>query len=335
MKQTGDPLAYRNEGLFSDYFLTEILSREEKWAAEWEVDAQELNEKRDYITDIYQKYKDVLKGWQEEDVRDKFINPILRDVLGFCYGTKSSHSGIPDYALYLSEDDYKDADTGKVEDPFLKAIIGEAKKWDVPFDDRSQGKPGLFGSNRSPDYQTRIYILTTKVKWGILTNGRIWRLYHESTANKRNVYYEVDLLPFVASQRSMLADFRHFYLFFHAKSFQKDGFLEKVRTQSIEDARGLGEDLEQNVYRALRILAQGFFDNESNNLEINNSVHVKEVHDNCLIFLYRILFILYAESLKHLPIEETYYRDNFSLYGIKHEVENVIESRSAQMIAPH
>lgn len=330
MKSKGDPLGYRNESLFSDFLLTDILSEDEDWKDEWQIDEKELKEKRDFLASLYQKYKESLKGWLEQDLRDKFINPILSEVLGFHYGTKTTDAGTtPDYTLYLTEEDYREADTGKIEDPFTKAVIGEAKVWEKPLDDRSPDAPGLF-DRRSPDYQTRRYIFETGVSWGILTNGRIWRLYHESSARKRNVFYEVDILSFVESQQKMFADFRFFYLFFRAVAFQKDGFLDKVRQQSIEHARGIGEDLEQNVYRALRILAQGFFDNDKNNLDIRNEEHIKQVHDNCLIFLYRILFTLYAEYLKHLPTDDTYYRDNFSLYGIKYEVESVLEGRSTK-----
>ena len=34
-------------------------------------------------------------------------------------------------------------------------------------------------------------------EWGILTNGRLWRLYHKDTAHKLDRFYEVDLQALV------------------------------------------------------------------------------------------------------------------------------------------
>lgn len=34
---------------------------------------------------------------------------------------------------------------------------------------------------------------------GVLTNGRLWRLYHRDTAHKLDRFYEVDLPDLVAS----------------------------------------------------------------------------------------------------------------------------------------
>ncbi|MDP8939774.1 MAG: recombinase family protein [Actinomycetota bacterium] len=48
---------------------------------------------------------------------------------------------------------------------------------------------------------------------------------------------------------------------------------------------------------------------------------LREIYDNSLTVLYRLLFVLYAESRDLLPVHESeMYRDTYSLYAIKHNV---------------
>ena len=45
----------------------------------------------------------------------------------------------------------------------------------------------------NPSFQIDNYLRATPPKWAILTNGRLWRLYHEDTSVKMDCYYEVNL----------------------------------------------------------------------------------------------------------------------------------------------
>lgn len=322
MKSKGTPKPYRSEGLFTDYFLRKFLPS----SSRWQVDEDELKAKRDQLAAIYNETKGSFCV-SEDELKEKFISRVLAEVLGFSHSkAPTTEVGtIPDYALYATPEDKLEADTGGRADRYKKAIgVCEAKEWELSLDDRATGEPGFF-DRRSPDYQIGIYLHDTPVTWGILTNGRHWRIYHEGTARRRNIYYEVDILPFVEGQQEIFTDFRYFYFFFHRDAFLEGGFLDWVKDEVHDYFRGLEEDLEQNVYRALRILAQGFFDNPENKLNIHDEEDRKKVRANCLIFLYRILFILYAESLKHLPADNPYYEKRYSLHRIKTEIEQVLE----------
>jgi hypothetical protein len=88
----------------------------------------------------------------------------------------------------------------------------------------------------------------------------------------------------------------------------------------VDYARSVGDSLKTQVYEALRHLAQGFLDYPQNELEPDPET-LREIYDNSLIVLYRLLFVLYAESRDLLPVRESeMYRDTYSLYAIKHEV---------------
>jgi hypothetical protein len=58
-----------------------------------------------------------------------------------------------------------------------------------------------------------------------------------------------------------LESFKYFYLIFRREAFGHvvDGgsFLDRVREGSVAYAQEIGEDLQENVYRAMKILAEG------------------------------------------------------------------------------
>lgn len=156
-------------------------------------------------------------------------------------------------------------------------------------------------------------------EWGILTNGRLWRLYHGSTAHKLDRFYEVDLKALTDSGDAEA--FLYFHAFFRRAAFD-DGSLGvgALLAESEDYARSVGDSLKAQVYEALRHLAQGFLDYPGNGLEPDEAT-LRGVYDSSLIVLYRLLFALYAESRDLLPVRESaMYRDSYSLHAIKHEV---------------
>ena len=63
--------------------------------------------------------------------------------------------------------------------------------------------------------------------------------------------------------------------------------------ESEDYARSIGDSLKIQVYDALRHLAQGFLDHSRNQLNTEART-LREIYDNSLIVLYRLLFILYG-----------------------------------------
>src|SRR5439155_20442316 len=90
--------------------------------------------------------------------------------------------------------------------------------------------------------------------------------------------------------------------------------------ESADYARGIGESLREQVYDALKHLAQGFLDYPGNRLAPEPAT-LKQIYDHSLIVLYRLLFILYAEARELLPLRtSTGYHDDYSLDAIKREI---------------
>lgn len=86
----------------------------------------------------------------------------------------------------------------------------------------------------------------------------------------------------------------------------------------------IGDRLQEVVYEALETLCQGFLRFDKNGLDPN--LHLKLAYDNSLILLYRLLFILYAESRSLLPLDTNKsYREKYSLEHLKREIAKQID----------
>jgi hypothetical protein len=70
---------------------------------------------------------------------------------------------------------------------------------------------------QNPSFQIDTYLRDTSLKWAILTSGRLWRLYHETTSYKLDSFYEVDLPALLVA--GDLENFKYFYLFFRREAF--------------------------------------------------------------------------------------------------------------------
>jgi len=200
----------------------------------------------------------------------------------------------------------------------LTLAIGDAKHWDRPLDINLKTAGDPF-SNKNPAYQIAFYIQHSGATWGILTNGRLWRLYHRDSAYKQDRFYEVDLPALIEAGDPEA--FLYFYAFFHRSVFDDHPLgVAALLRDSADYARGIGESLRDQVYDALRHLAQGLLDYPGNRLAPEPAT-LKQNYDHSLIVLYRLLFILYAEARELLPLRESApYRTDYSLDALKREI---------------
>ena len=308
---------HRNRGLFSNYYLDELLPKEE----EFNVSISEVKDVLEKIKGIWDKSR--FETINEDQLRKHFLDKVL-DCLGWVVDVNApvpsgEWSKRPDYALFKDSESLKVAHKWKKEDYFKKtACIAEAKRWGRPLDKKLKTETDLFEA-QNPALQISRYLWLTGVKWGILTDGKHWRLYERETSKRLDIFYEVDLEDLIESGSP--EDFRYFYLLFRKDAFPE--FIEKVYKGSVDYAQAVGEKLKENVYQALKTLAQGFLKTPGNNL---SEANLKEIHDNSLIFLYRLLFILYAEYRDLLPLgSNKLYTESYSLDAFKKEVANRLD----------
>jgi hypothetical protein len=222
----------------------------------------------------------------------------------------------PDYAFFNSRAERMDADVlkGKLEYWGKTLALGDAKSWNASLDRQR-------GVDENPSGQIANYLWRSRVRWGILTNGKVWRLYERERSSAGGIFYEVDLEDLLNSHADEA--FKYFYLFFRREAFLPDkggvSFVERVFHRSTEYATKVGDKLKDSAYDALRYLMNGFFAHGENGLSSSDQSVVKLVHENSLIVLYRLLFILFAEDRKLLPRDDEPYKSH-SLCSIHKQV---------------
>jgi hypothetical protein len=183
--------------------------------------------------------------------------------------------------------------------------VGEVKQWEVNLSKKTGTQPTF--DDQNPMYQIDTYLSLTGLEWGVLSNGRIWRLLHKNTSRTLETYFEIDLLAALEQpdETKGTAVAIYFWLFFNQGAFRPDKggrvFLTDALEQSRSYALALEADLRDNAYRSLEQLIIGFFAGDSR-LNAADPGHRAQVYQNSLYLLYRLLFIFYGESRALLPM---------------------------------
>lgn len=311
---------YNNQGLFSTYHLEKVIMEQTSDA---------LESTYEQIKQLYISITEFADNLNEPQTEEKFIRPVQK-ILGHTFGVQpvlrtSQGTKQPDYAFFAGQEALAQAHLQINTNAFFNTAIaiGDAKAWGQELDRKLDG-PGDPFSNSNPNYQIDFYIRTSELTWGILTNGKLWRLYHRDTSYKLDCFYEVDLEKILINEDTDA--FRYFYYFFRSDAFAPDtsnqSFLDDVLSGSVHYTVSVSDDLGDKVYLALEELINGFLTYPANDLDTSDA---KTIHENCLILLYRLLFILYAESRGLLPLENTVYQSQYSLDALATEVHSRLD----------
>ncbi|MFB6244727.1 MAG: class I SAM-dependent DNA methyltransferase, partial [Candidatus Nanohaloarchaea archaeon] len=289
---------YKNENLFSRHYLKKVIERRDLW----EVDEQELENKLDKLKEIHEDESYYLPNRTNDEVelRNNYITKILREVLGFNKEQEKpgqASSRVPDYALYADESQKKEAsDTGQYYENAVALV--EAKAWKKDLEKRNaSGSPAM---ENNPMKQVVDYLIDNKPQWGMLTNGKRWRLVNREATNRLDTYYEINIVEEIIEEddrEKALEKFKYFYVFFRKEALEgKEGdkILDEILEESIQYAKDIGEDLEENIYQALEWISKGYLNNSRN--DGIEDEPIEKIHDNALILLYRLLFTHYADA---------------------------------------
>lgn len=304
-----------NRQLFADHYLDETLRRREAWF-------DLLAEAAPVLAQIRAIFARFTPSSNEAQTERDLVRPVL-EALGHTFevqaalrtpkGTKQ-----PDYIFYRDEAALHTNKDKTLSDADLRhaLALGEVKFWERKLDVSLAGVDEDLA--RVPADQLAFYMRHAGVAWGILTNGRRWRLYHKDTVEQQDRYYEVDLKQL--SDADETEPFLYFYAFFRRAAFDPPvghGLtLDSMLRESVDYARSISDSLKAQAFAALRHLAQGFLDYPRNQLQPTPKT-LHEIYGSSLIVLYRLLFIFYAEARELLPLRESAnYRNEYSLYAV-------------------
>jgi len=261
---------HANNGLFSNHYLDELLPKNQRaWDSIGHDELQQIHDGAKAILD--DRRVEGLREMDEPSLEEHFIRPVLR-LLGWkdCFDVQVGSQvvgpfrQIPDYAFFPSHEDLKTANQYLRSDPkrsfALACAVGDAKAWDVDLDRHTTGESRRY----NPSFQINMYLHDTEVQWGILTNGRLWRLYHRSRRSDLTVFYEIDLLRHLERELDPQA-FRYFALFFAQRSFLplepgQPALLDLALKGSADYTRDVEDNLKRRAYDVVEALTAGLIE---------------------------------------------------------------------------
>ena len=322
---------FNNRALFSDYYLTTRLHNSHEWKSAEEAGVMTRAFKT--LRELYVDVRETFSNQLEEVIRASLLEPVLT-TLGFAIQpvkTKNNNSIQPDYKLYASSTD--------LDKPLALCL---AYTWGRNLDGKDEQR-----DSQTPDENPSAVVVSLldsgEADWAIVTNGKIWRLYSAKAHSRATNYYEIDLEETLAqAPANREYAFRYFWLFFRAAGFilndsAVDGekrqicYLDILVSESERYARELGERLKERVFfEIFPHFARGFiiYARRTGQLPANlDSLEdgerdrlLEPFFSATLTFLYRLLFLLYAESRDLLPVREVrgYYEK--SLEKLKEQV---------------
>ena len=313
--------------LFTEYFLTDGI----KGTAEWRESvsfAGEFGSFRDGVRELFGALMR-LDSPNEAVTEQEIVRPVL-ELLGWAdYLPQQGASGnedIPDNLLFSDADSKERAgERSSASERYRDAlVVEESKRSGLSLDARDADAGNRSGT---PHGQILRYLTTAeiesdgRIRWGVLTNGGVWRLYDHLSRPRSTGYFEVDLGESLeAGNEDAL---RAFYLLFRRESFvPQDGavgtFLESALAEGKRYEAQVAQDLSSVVFaRVFPSLVEALAEKSGEPLP--------EARQAALIFLYRLLFVLYAEDRGLLPVNDSRYDD----YGLRKPVRDDVADRMA------
>ena len=323
-----EPL-FNNRALFSDYYLNERLPE----LAEW----------RERPEEAYHSLRELLPRLRRQTNTDEdgaTFHPHMEsalEALGF-KPVKAASGDEPDYRLYAPDN------------PGKPSAVCLAYSWNRYLDGRDEARD-VQTPDENPGARVVTILEAGEVPWAIVTNGKLWRLYAARTHSRSTNYYEIDLHETLAMTDPNQA-FRYFWLFFRLNAFvirevQRDGqtrelsFLDRLLDESESYAKALGERLKDRVFEEVfPHFAAGFIEHikghagltgshQTSLLPISEQLALErepdeefrhQVFNGTLTLLYRLLFLLYAESRDLLPVKEVRGYWERSLIKLKEDI---------------
>ncbi|MFA7357606.1 MAG: N-6 DNA methylase, partial [Methanothrix sp.] len=319
---------FKNRNLFSNHYLENQIKSAPEWGRS-DHEAAFIEIKK-----IYEREAPFVGNLSESQLEDRLFRSLFAVILpNYEVQGATKSREYPDYAFFPDREARDRAQAKKDTDSFFKEAyaIGEVKRWDAELDRFGKDRQD---KRRNPSFQIWLYLHETEPAWGILSNGAKWRLYRQE--RPLDVYYEVDL-PAILAEGDCEA-FRYFYYFFREEAFlpneKGEVFLEEVLRGSANYAREIGENLKENVYRAMKKVAEGFIAWRENGLDPADPETRARVQRNTMILLYRFLFLLYAEGKELLDLRDEVYASSYSFDRIKKEVATRLDGPAAQGFLP-
>ena len=323
--------------LFADGFLCGSIAETEDWRA---FDGGALESLAADLRALFDGFP-ADRAPNEAQTETDLIRPVL-ERLGWTASlwqqrlSTRGRTHVPDGLLFAGDDAKERANRLPEEDRYrLGLAIVECKRWGRPLDRRSPGDgPEAAPATQMLRYLGRADVMTEgRLRWGILTDGAVWRLYWWGARSVAEQFFEVDLaalldLPgrneglFALDEEARRHWLRVFATVFRPEAFQP-GATDPLsfHLRAVEEGRlyeaEVAKDLSGLVFeRAFPALARAIADAAPD-------APLEEVREAALVLLYRLMFALYAEDRGLLPVRERGYEH----YALRERVREDVGRR--------
>lgn len=176
--------------------------------------------------------------------------------------------------------------------------------------------------SKNPHYQLLNYLSGLRCDWGILSNGKHWRLYDGSKRYSQKVFIQFNLYEIL--ENSEEACFYLFYRLFNSTYFFSKKSEETIaHTQKMDKIKILDIETrlaeiiygtESNAYRdsALENIGTSLYAYYS---VTDNNVDLKGIFHNSSILVFRLVFLFYYESRFRNTLKKHRSYDEYSIYS--------------------
>lgn len=284
-----------NHQLFSDYFLGQILSkvtkkkntqREKVWQSLLSLYNKNSFENEDRIRARTGRFYDKVFSILDFDLQDGLEVELEEETFSV------SHS------LYAN---------GK------KVGLVQYLPYNLSYD-----KKRRIGKKSFPSYINTFQEVLEELglSWGLLINGETIRLvkagggkaYLEFKIAEMCRYASADILENAFSIFFDLAQQEHF----------SDSYLDEVYEESKKHGTQVSDTLKEAILESIELFARGVLSNPDNAENIDD---IDELYQESIIFMYRMLFILYAEAHNLLPLADNpVYKENYSIDSLVNQI---------------
>lgn len=334
--------------LFTHNFLTIGIRDVPVWNA---ITDAELDAFVDSLRQIYSPFK-AGSTLNETTTEDEIIIKVLsnlgwNELLAQQVASKTRREDVPDMLLFPDAKAKTAALKEKREDRRYRHGIAilESKRWMRPLDRGDATDPLDRGtpSNQILRYLSTVEIASNRaIRWGMLTNGSVWRLYYQGARSRSEEFLQLDIAALLGVSGTQ-ADLEHgidqrhalkvFYCLFRREAFQSQPWDSERRTFhefALAEARRyeelVSQDLGQRVFDTVfPDLATALASGDPKAVTPPTREYLDEVREAALLLLYRLLFVLYAEDRGLLPVRDQRYYD----YSLRQMREDISSKRDA------
>ncbi len=337
--------------LFTQDFLREGITETDAWQR---LDPAELTRFRAQIAAIFGAFPADSQA-NEAVTETEIIFPVL-EALGWASLPQQTASGkgrqdVPDVLLFVDAAAKQAALAERRDETRYRrgVAIVECKRWQRPLDrgDRTDPLDANAPSNQMLRYLSRAEVASERaIQWGLLTNGRYWRLYFQGARSRSEEFLELDLAR-LAGMNGLPADLfdpadadvAHFlavfYLLFGPAGFvpqpedpENRAFLAIALAETRRWEARVSQDLGALVFeRLFPLLVAALAQHDPAASRPYAADYLDAVRRAALILLYRLLFVLYAEDRNLLPIRDPRYH-HYSLRVIRQKIARHLDANA-------